>query len=139
MISLDPSDGMALTNGSTYTISTVYLPVNADISQWWDVPIGEYFAWKVRQEQGIPENQVITYSKLGLINALEKRGLWPAVKAIIQAGGYEDKWNACQVLRSGNDAFETGKKLIMQALQQQGVAITESDLTQILVESVNQD
>ena len=81
-----------------------------------------------------PPPQVTRYSKLKLIVASKAAGKWEAFKAFIAKAGYEDEWQACQVLSSGYEQFEQAKTAIIAA----GIATAE-EVEAILAASVDEE
>lgn len=82
---LAPDDGMALTDGTTYTTGTVYLAWNADASKWREVHESEIPTEEER------ESSPRTFSKYRLVSALMQAQVWPQVKAWIESvpGAYD--------------------------------------------------
>lgn len=70
-------------------------------------------------------------SKLKLIVALKAAGKWDAVKAFISSAGYEDEWQAAQVLDEGYPQYDAAKNAVMEA----GIA-TEEEIETIVSQSI---
>ena len=81
-----------------------------------------------------PQPQVVRYSKLKLIVASKAAGKWEAFKAFIASAGYEDEWNAAQLLSSNYAQFEQAKMAIIEA----GIATAE-EIESILAASVDEE
>ena len=107
---LAPDDGMALTDGTTYTTGTVFLAWNADASKWREVPESEI----QEQESSAPPPR--TFSKLRIVAALSKAGVWDAVKQLLIERGYYDLFLAAQDFRDDNEDFKNGKTALQTAL-----------------------
>jgi len=67
------------------------------------------------------KNPPRTISKLKLIVALKAAGKWDAVKAFIISAGYEDEWQAAQVLTEEYPQYDVAKQAIIDA----GIATAE--------------
>lgn len=70
-------------------------------------------------------------SKLKLIVALKAAGKWDAVKAFISSAGYEDEWQAAQVLDEGYPQYDTAKNAAIEA----GLA-TDEEIEAIISQSI---
>lgn len=101
---------MALTDGTTYTTGTVFLAWNADASKWREVPESEI----QEQESSAPPPR--TFSKLRIVAALSKAGVWDAVKQLLIERGYYDLFLAAQDFRDDNEDFKNGKTALQTAL-----------------------
>ena len=71
------------------------------------------------------------FSKLYLILALKKRGLYAQFKAMLSADGLEDLWQAANELNEGFDGFDAYLAQAKTALN-----LTDADVEAILVEAV---
>lgn len=82
---LTPDDGMALTDGTTYTTGTIYLAHSADASRWREIPESEI---PPPEERPQPPR---TFSKYRLVAALMQADVWPQVKEWIESvpGAYD--------------------------------------------------
>lgn len=107
---ITPDDGMALTDGSTYTKGSVYLAHSADASRWREIPEGE-----VPPQDDRP-NPPRTFSKLRIVASLTDAGVWPQVKQYIEQAGLYDLYLAAQDFAEDNEYFAQGKTALQSAL-----------------------
>ncbi len=122
---LRAGDGMALTDGSTYS-GEVWLARDAESSAWREVPAPTY------DEEGNPIMK--EYSKLKVLVALKVLGVWPSVKAWLEESDNYDYWLAAQDLAEDNEFFIAAKTAIAaltgKTAEEIAVLLAECEVTQ---------
>lgn len=73
------------------------------------------------------------YSKLRIITLAKERGVWPAVKAVINEADLAEEWAACQYITDDYPQFVAATNMLVAA----GIATTE-DIAYILANSVDE-
>lgn len=73
------------------------------------------------------------YSKLRIITLAKERGVWPAVKAVIQEADLAEEWAACQYITDDYPQFVAATNMLVAA----GIATAE-DIVYILTNSVDE-
>lgn len=73
------------------------------------------------------------YSKLRIITLAKERGVWPAVKAVIQEADLAEEWAACQYITDDYPQFVAATNMLVGA----GIATAE-DIAYILANSVDE-
>ena len=73
------------------------------------------------------------YSKLRIITLAKDRGVWPAVKAVIQEADLAEEWAACQYITDDYPQFVAATNMLVGA----GIATAE-DIAYILANSVDE-
>ena len=103
---LTPDDGMALTDGKTYTTGTVFLGSMGNVSDWTEI-----------SESEIPETPespgTRMWTPLSIKRACGER--WEDVKAALQRAGLYDDFVMAQVLREDDETFRAGYEMAVQA------------------------
>jgi len=74
-----------------------------------------------------PKARVAKYSKLKILEKLTEMGRWADVKAVLEANGYIDYWNACTYIEAGNERFVALKSALADVL-----VVTEKELDDLL-------
>lgn len=124
---LAPADGMALTDGNTYTTGTVYLAWNADASAWREIPESEI---PQRDEREPPPRR---WSRLAIKTALAQAGMLSqalAYLAIVEiAPGYsaEAALTDCDYVEEGFPNAERWNALLDGAATALGKTRAEID------------
>jgi len=124
---LAPDDGMALTDGNTYTTGTVYLAWNADASAWREIPESEI---PQRDEREPPPRR---WSRLTIKGALADAHLLPAARTFLSA--YEIKpdypaleaFSDCNYIEEFYGGAEKWNQLLDGAAQALGKTRAEVD------------
>lgn len=73
------------------------------------------------------------YSKLRIITLAKERGVWPAVKAVINEADLAEEWAACQYITDDYPQFVAATNMLVAA----GIATAE-DIVYILTNSVDE-
>lgn len=73
------------------------------------------------------------YSKLRIITLAKERGVWPAVKAVINEADLAEEWAACQYITDDYPQFVAATNMLVAA----GIATAE-DIAYILANSVDE-
>lgn len=89
---LAPDDGMALTDGTTYTTGTVYLAWDADVSRWREVPESEI----PPPPDPVPAPR--RWSRLSIKGALADAHMLPAAKEFLSAFEVKPDYSAWEAL-----------------------------------------
>ena len=88
---LAPADGMALTDGTTYTTGTVFLAWDADVSKWHEVPESEV----PEQEPSEPPRR---WTRLAIKTALAQAGMLAAARQFLSATEIAQGYTAWEAL-----------------------------------------
>lgn len=90
---LAPDDGMALTDGTTYTTGTVYLAWNADASAWREIPESEI------PQRGEREPPPRRWSRLAIKTALAQAGMLSQALAYLAQVEIATGYSAAEALQ----------------------------------------
>lgn len=88
--------------------------------------------WVRQARQALGVN-VKTYSKLRCVTVLKRAGVWPQVKAWIEANDLYDEYLAAQDFADDNEYFRQGKAALQAAL-----GLTDEQVDAILAECVKE-
>ena len=124
---LAPDDGMALTDGTTYSTGSVFLAYGADASAWREIPEGEVPP---------PDERTATprrWTRLSIKTALANAGMLAAARTFLSsaevATGYS-AWEAltdCDYIEEGFGGDEKWNALLDGAAQALGKTRAEID------------
>lgn len=124
---LTPGDGMALTDGTTYTTGTVFLAWDADVSKWHEVPESEV------PEREPSEPPPRRWTRLAIKTALAQAGMLAAARTFLSsaevATGYT-AWEAltdCDYIEEGYGGAEAWAALLDGAADALGKTRAEID------------
>lgn len=108
---LAPSEGKALTDGTTYTTGTVYLAWNADASKWHEIDESEM------PEPDASKLPVRVFVTADVIEQLSLKGVYAQVREWIEERGILDMMLATKEFREDDPNFVMAKDALKELLE----------------------
>jgi hypothetical protein len=128
-----------LTQAVQRDLSMVF-PVNSLLVRVLGIDPADPKPWKLLEQQifdpktlalsAVPPIVPTTCTRLGLKRALEERGLWPTVRAMIASDpNMQEEWDLATVLQTSDPIVQKA----IAGLGQLGVALTPADLAALMI------